>query len=168
MTFNYENTEIEGVLLRRPKVNADHRGWLLEMWRVEDVANPHLPKMAYISRTYVGESRGPHEHSQQTDFFCFTGITKWVVYLRDNRKDSPTFGLMMVLEIDTDPFVIVVPPGVAHAYLNAGPGLGIVVNLPSELYGGLNYELGVDEIRHEDDPESIFVKEFQAVKEQHK
>ena len=48
--------------------------------------------MAYVSLTHPGVSRGPHEHVEQADYFCFIGSGVSRVYLWDARKGSPTFG----------------------------------------------------------------------------
>jgi dTDP-4-dehydrorhamnose 3,5-epimerase len=51
---------------------------------------------------------------------------------------------------------VIVPKGVVHAYRNTGPGIGIVINCPNRLYLGPGKQEEVDEIRHEDDPHTIF------------
>jgi dTDP-4-dehydrorhamnose 3,5-epimerase len=43
-----------------------------------------------------------------------------------------------------------------HAYQNVGEFDGIVINCPNRLYMGQGRSEQVDEIRHEDDPETIF------------
>ena len=51
--------------------------------------------------------------------------------------------------------LVIVPPGVIHAYKNVGREQGIVFNCPNRLYKGWNRKgwipgKGVDEIRHEE------------------
>lgn len=53
-------------------------------------------------------------------------------------------------------FSVVIPPGVVHAYKNIGSVDGVVMNFPDRLYAGPGRTEPVDEIRHEDDPESPF------------
>jgi len=48
--------------------------------------------MSYISQTEPGIIRGPHEHKDQADLFCFIGPSTFRLYLWDARKGSPTFG----------------------------------------------------------------------------
>jgi dTDP-4-dehydrorhamnose 3,5-epimerase len=136
----------------RPLVKfIDERGWLAEMFREDETDPEVMPAMAYISMTQPGIARGPHEHVDQTDFFCFIGPSNFKIYLWDTRKDSPTSGIRQVVfaGIDT-PRMVIVPPGVVHAYRNIGTENGIVFNAPNRLYAGAGKRSQVDEIRHED------------------
>jgi dTDP-4-dehydrorhamnose 3,5-epimerase len=54
------------------------------------------------------------------------------------------------------PVAVIVPKGVVHAYRNVGSVAGIVINCPNRLYLGEGRREPVDEIRHEDDPDTIF------------
>jgi dTDP-4-dehydrorhamnose 3,5-epimerase len=51
---------------------------------------------------------------------------------------------------------VLVPPGVVHGYRNTGTDGGIVYNVPNRLYAGVGRKGLIDEIRHEDDPDSPF------------
>jgi len=51
---------------------------------------------------------------------------------------------------------VIIPPGVVHAYRNVGSVPGLVFNGPNKLYKGLERKELVDEIRHEDDPNTRF------------
>ena len=57
---------------------------------------------------------------------------------------------------EDNPGILLVPPGVVHAYQNVGPKDGLVLNLPNRLFAGRDKQEPVDEIRHEDDPGSRF------------
>jgi dTDP-4-dehydrorhamnose 3,5-epimerase len=75
----------------------------------------------------------------------------------DNRPDSKTFSHVMTLIVGADdPKAILVPAGVVHAYQNVGEVDGIVINCPNRLYAGEGRREPVDEIRHEDDPDTIY------------
>ena len=52
--------------------------------------------------------------------------------------------------------MLIVPPGVVHAYKNIGTENGIVFNIPNRLYAGVGKKFPVDEIRHEDVADSPF------------
>jgi dTDP-4-dehydrorhamnose 3,5-epimerase len=148
---------IEGVIIRDLKKLNDSRGWLCEIFRMDDLDESYRPEMAYISMSHAGVQRGPHEHLDQADFFCLLGPSNFKVYLWDNRKDSPTFRHRMILNGgEDDPKSVLIPPGVAHAYKNVGRKLGIVVNCPNRLFAGSHKRDPVDEIRYEDDPDTIF------------
>jgi dTDP-4-dehydrorhamnose 3,5-epimerase len=113
--------------------------------------------MAYISSTQPGVTRGPHEHVDQADFFCFIGPSNFKLRLWDNRAASETYNHVMTLFVGADnPKAVIIPKGVVHAYRNIGTTDGIVVNCPNRLYMGENKREQIDEIRHEDDPHTIF------------
>ena len=144
--------EIEGVEIRPLRRLSDERGWLTEVFRSDEVRTEILPAMAYVSITHPGMSRGPHEHLRQTDMFCFVGPGEFELRLWDNRPESPTFGNTQGLRAgEKDPIVLVIPPGVVHAYKNVGRVDAMVINFPNQLYGGRARSEPVDEIRHEDD-----------------
>jgi dTDP-4-dehydrorhamnose 3,5-epimerase len=136
----------------------DERGWLAELYRNDEVGAEHLPVMAYISMTQPGVARGPHEHREQTDYFCFIGPSNFKIYLWDPRKDSESCGVRQTIYAGVDsPMIVIVPPGIVHAYRNVGGDNGIVFNGPNRLYAGERKQQAVDEIRHEDVPGSPFV-----------
>ncbi len=137
--------EIAGVLIRKFSEFHDERGWLSELYRMDE-AGEYRPVMTYLSATNPGFTRGPHEHRDQTDYFCFMG--SFTLYLWDNRKESPTYERKMVLK-DADRMIVVVPPGVVHAYRNCGASEGIVLNFPDRLYAGWGKKEKVDEVRYE-------------------
>jgi dTDP-4-dehydrorhamnose 3,5-epimerase len=56
-----------------------------------------------------------------------------------------------------NPTVVTIPPGVVHAYHNVGAVPGWVINAPNRLYRGHGKQSPVDEIRHEDEPNTPFV-----------
>ena len=64
---------IEGVIWRPLKKFHDHRGWLCELFRHDELDQERWPQMTYASMTLPGVTRGPHEHVDQTDGFAFFG-----------------------------------------------------------------------------------------------
>jgi len=102
-------------------------------------------------------TRGPHEHVDQADLFCFIGPSNFKLRLWDNRPESPTYQAVMTMIVGQDnPQAVVIPKGVVHAYQNIGETDGIVINCPNRLYMGHGRQETIDEIRHEDDPDTIF------------
>jgi len=154
----FQTGDIAGVIWRPLRRFEDPRGWLCEMFRHDELPTEFHPVMGYISMTLPGVARGPHEHKDQADLFCFIGPSSFQVYLWDNRPDSPTHWRRQVEIVgENRPMALVVPVGVAHAYKNVGAGSGIVFNYPNQLYRGVGRRAPVDEIRHEDDPQTPFV-----------
>src|SRR6266446_8695141 len=112
---------INDVVVRELRKFDDPRGWLTELFRSDELAAEFYPAMAYISSTFPGVARGPHEHVNQADLFCFLGPSNFKLRMWDNRSESPTFGKVMTLVAGADaPKVVIVPKGVVHAYLNIG------------------------------------------------
>ncbi len=155
--MNWIDEDIEGVVVREPAVHRDGRGWLAEIFRRDTADADLLPAMSYISMTHPGIARGPHAHEDQTDIFGFFGPSVFRVFLWDSREESVTKGRRMVFEAGQDnPRIVVIPPGVVHAYKNIGTGDGFVLNFPNRLYGGEGRKDPVDEVRYEDDPDSPY------------
>lgn len=155
--FNeFECGEIQGVVVRDLRRFEDERGWLTELFRHDELAEEFYPAMTYISLTNPGMQRGPHEHVEQADLFCFIE-SNFKLRMWDNRVDSQTYRNVMTLFVGGDnPKAVLVPKGIVHAYRNVGRLPGLVINCPNRLYMGRGKRAPVDEIRHEDDPQTIF------------
>ena len=155
--MEFRTGDIDGVIWRPLKKYHDARGWLCELFRHDELAAEFHPAMAYISETEPGVARGPHEHVDQADCFCFLGPSNFKVFLWDNRRHSPTYLAKEVRVVGADdPAALIVPAGVAHAYQNVGAEPGIVFNCPNRLYRGPGKKEPVDEIRHEEHGDSPF------------
>jgi dTDP-4-dehydrorhamnose 3,5-epimerase len=148
---------IDGVIWKPLRKYHDPRGWLCELFRLDEVPTEFHPAMAYISLTETGIARGPHEHVEQADFFCFLGPSNFKVYLWDNRPGSLTYLAHQTDVVGADkPMALIIPAGVVHAYQNVGGEPGLVFNCPNRLYKGPGRKEPVDEIRHEEDSDSRF------------
>ncbi len=148
---------INGVIIRKLGRFSDERGWLTELFRHDEIPAEFHPVMSYVSMTYPGVTRGPHEHIHQADVFCFIGPSTFRLYLWDNREDSPTYRAYETQDFGaSNRALVIVPPGVVHAYRNIGDVDGLVFNAPNRLYAGEGRSHPVDEIRHEQDPETPF------------
>lgn len=155
--IDFKYGEINGIIIKDLIKNQDDRGWLIELFRKDMIDEDIFPEMSYISLTYPGIVRGPHEHLEQTDYFCFLGPSTFKLVLWDSRKESETYKNKMSLDIgENDPEIVVVPPKIVHAYKNIGDKPGLVINLPNRLYAGWGKREKVDEIRYEGNPSSPF------------
>lgn len=153
----FKDGAIEGVVVRPLEKYVDGRGWLMELFREDEISSRFMPVMGYVSMTSAGIARGPHEHREQADLFAFLGPSMFTITLWDNRASSPTFRLRQVVTAgETAPAALLIPPGVVHAYQNTGSREGMVLNFPNRLYAGSGKTSPVDEIRHEADPGTIF------------
>ncbi|MCC6743506.1 MAG: dTDP-4-dehydrorhamnose 3,5-epimerase family protein [Acidobacteria bacterium] len=157
MSSVFRKGPIEGVEIRQLKKYVDERGWLSELFRHDELAAEFHPVMSYISVTEPGVTRGPHEHVDQADLFCFIGPSNFKIRLWDNREASPTFRNVVTQFVGADnPASVLVPRGIVHAYRNVGSTGGVVINCPNRLFMGEGKREPIDEIRHEDDPLTIY------------
>ena len=150
--------KINDVVVYPLKKFVDERGWLSELFRHDELAEEFYPQMAYLSVTEPLYQRGPHEHVDQADLFCFIGSGNFKLRLWDNRENSSTYRNVMTLFVGADnPQAVIIPKGVVHAYKNVSTTeKGVVINCPNRLYMGAGKKEEIDEIRHEDDPDTIF------------
>ena len=139
---------IPGVVIKDLSRFTDERGWLMELFRDDELPEGFEPTMAYLSMTKPGVARGPHEHVHQTDGFVFLN-GQYELYLWENRDaHEEKFETHKVGA--ENPCLVFVPPGVVHAYRNVGTEEAFVLNFPNQLYAGWGKKEPVDEIRHED------------------
>ena len=124
---------IDGVAARRAKVIGDERGRLGEIMRADD---PWFEKFGqvYVTTTYPGVVKAWHYHKKQTDhFYVIKGMIKIALY--DERKDSPTFGMVNELYLGEHcPGLLRIPPGVQHGWMCVGQTEAYIVNVVSEMY----------------------------------
>lgn len=146
---------INGVIIKELKKYEDDRGYLMEVYRRDEIDLGVA--MAYLSVTLPGVARGPHEHVYQTDYFIFPGAGDFNLYLWDRRANSTTFGERMELVVgETNPCTVIVPPGVVHGYKCVSDVPAVSINFPDKLYKGVAKKEEVDEIRWEQDSNSPY------------
>ncbi|MFY9233263.1 MAG: WxcM-like domain-containing protein [Fimbriimonadaceae bacterium] len=141
-------SDIPGVLVKPLNKFSDPRGWLVELYREDELPEGFEPVMGYISVTHPGIARGPHEHLHQTDGFVFISGA-FELHLWENRQGRPERSEVIPVG-EANPVFVTVPPGVVHAYRNIGGSDAFVLNFPDRLYAGKGKSEPVDEIRHED------------------
>ena len=157
--MDFKEGEIKGVIIEKLNKFYDERGFLTEAFRIDNLPKEIRPMMSYISYTKPGITRGPHEHKEQTDIFCFMEPGNFKVKLWDNRKESDNYGnCLEVIGGKDNPIRVVIPPGVVHGYKNISKEVdGMVLNYPDKLYRGWGKKEEVDEIRHEDKEDEFYL-----------
>src|SRR5271166_4601008 len=144
--MQFRDGQLQDIIWKQLTTFKDKRGWLCELFRHDELPDVYHPVMCYISMTEPGISRGPHEHVDQSDYFCFIGPSNFKVYLWDNRPKSPTYRYKNTDVVGIDkPMMLIIPPGIAHAYRNVGKESGVVFNCPNRLYKGPGRKDPVDE-----------------------
>lgn len=145
---------IDGVIVKKLNKFSDHRGWLAEIFRNDETE--YRPAMSYISQTMPGVVRGPHEHVKQSDCFVFL-FGEFRLFLWDNRPGAKNYREVWTQDFgEHDPTMVIIPPGVVHAYKCISETPGVTFNLPDQLYAGEGKKEEIDEIRWEIMPDSPF------------
>ena len=127
-------TLIDGVVFKNLVTHNDERGFFREILRADDpfFAQP----FGQWSQSYMKQDvlKAWHYHKIQTDYFYVPlGIIR--VGLCDMRPYSKTKGQTMdfLLGDDHDPFLVKVPPLIAHG-VKSVKGPSIIIYLISHLY----------------------------------
>ncbi|MBL7158609.1 MAG: dTDP-4-dehydrorhamnose 3,5-epimerase family protein [Candidatus Omnitrophica bacterium] len=134
---------IEGVKIKKLKAITDHRGRLMEIFRVSETGiNPKQVYMTTALEGVVKDKDKFHLHKSQNDnMCCIKGLVKLV--LVDTREESKTKDEIMEFEIgESNPALVTIPNGVLHAFKSL-KGESIVLNCIDREYNKEN----PDEIR---------------------
>jgi dTDP-4-dehydrorhamnose 3,5-epimerase len=124
---------IDGVRTKKLAVHADERGRLMEMLRADDELYEKFGQV-YLTTAYPGAVKAWHYHEKQVDHFtCVHGMMKVVLY--DDRKDSPTKGLVNEFFLGAhNPILLEIPAGVYHGFKCISEHEALIVNVPTEMY----------------------------------
>lgn len=120
--MEFERLEIPDVILVRPRVHGDDRGFFLESWEkrkfaeaglaVDFVQDNHSRSARYILRGLHYQIVHPQGK--------LVRVTSGVVYdvVVDMRRSSSTFGRWLGVELsDQNKHMLWVPPGFAHGFV---------------------------------------------------
>jgi dTDP-4-dehydrorhamnose 3,5-epimerase len=128
---------IDGVVIEPQTIWPDDRGYFFEVGRVgQGLIATFPPETTQISATftYPGAIKAFHYHVHQTDcWITFAGMLQ--VVLIDLREQSRTYGAKNTLYIGhLRPWMLVVPPGVAHGYKVIGTQPAGLIYVTSRWY----------------------------------
>lgn len=119
--MDVETTPLSGVLLLRPKVFGDERGFFLESWNARTFADVGI-NVDFVqdnhSRSRQGILRGMHFQTEQTQG-KLVRVTRGRVFdaVVDLRADSPTLGQWYGCLLTAEGHEMLwVPPGFAHGF----------------------------------------------------
>jgi dTDP-4-dehydrorhamnose 3,5-epimerase len=108
-----EPAPIVGVTVRAFAANADLRGDLYEIHRDEWGLAPRPVQWDFVTRQ-ANVLQGVHVHCRRWDYVVVLD-GQATIGLKDIRRDQPSFGHTMTIEVSgQEPTVVTVPPGVAH------------------------------------------------------
>ena len=118
-----ERTELEGLLILRPRVFRDDRGWFLESFNARAFAETPGVSTVFVqdneSLTQAGVLRGLHfqaaPHAQQKLVRVIRGAVLDVCV--DIRPGSPTFGRHVKVALNgEEKTMLYIPEGFAHGF----------------------------------------------------
>jgi dTDP-4-dehydrorhamnose 3,5-epimerase len=123
MSITVTSTKIPGVLIIRPEVFSDDRGWFCESFNAKDFSAAVGKRLDFVQDNHSfskkGVLRGLHYQTQQTQGklvrVCHGAVFDVVV---DLRQSFPTFGQWVGVELSADnKKQLWIPAGFAHGFL---------------------------------------------------
>ena len=123
MPFEFEKLELDGLVLVKPRVFPDDRGFFVESYKKTDFAAAGI-KEEFVqdnhSRSVKGVLRGLHFQrgaaAQGKLVRCTAGAILDVSV--DIRKGSPSYGKWAAAELSAaNAHMLYIPPGFAHGFL---------------------------------------------------
>ncbi len=120
--MEFETTDLRDVVLVRPRVFEDGRGFFMEAWQERKFADAGI-HASFVqdncSRSKYGVVRGLHyqlPHAQGKLIYVTSGVIFDVAV--DLRAGSPTFGQWQGLRLDAERHEMLwIPEGFAHGFL---------------------------------------------------
>ncbi|MFA7657949.1 MAG: dTDP-4-dehydrorhamnose 3,5-epimerase [Candidatus Gastranaerophilaceae bacterium] len=123
MPFEFEKLEIDGVILVKPKVFGDNRGFFMESYKKSEFVKNGID-VEFVqdncSKSTKGVLRGLHYQakpkSQAKLIRCSNGKIHDVAV--DLRKNSKTFGKWLKVELsEENKHILFIPEGFAHGFV---------------------------------------------------
>ncbi len=117
-----EQTNLDGVLLIKPKVFGDSRGYFVETWQKERYTKSGI-SMPFVQDNHscsgYGILRGLHYQKKKAQGkLVSVSLGKVFDVAVDIRKDSPSYGKWYGVELSQDnQWQLWIPPGLAHGFL---------------------------------------------------
>ena len=125
---------LPGLKLVRLTAYEDDRGFFMEVVRFAALKGKEFtPQQVSVSETGPGVVKAFHFHRKQSDLFCpLRGKIR--IVLLDSRP-GPTHGHgYSIFTDETKPFLLHIPPGVAHGYEISGREPGLMLYIMNREY----------------------------------
>jgi len=124
--MNSNKLNLVEVLPHEQKV--DHRGWLIEVLRKEQVNGSEFGQI-YLTTAHPAKRKGNHYHTRKTEWFCVVkGMGRLVL------EDVETKERSEILMGEERLVTVKIPPGVAHMIENAGNEMMYLVIFVNETF----------------------------------
>ena len=121
--MNYIETDIPGVYILEPRVFEDARGYFMETWREEDFNRAMGRTVHFVQDNQSMSSRGVlrglhYQRGADSQAKLVRVLQGTVVDVAvDLRKDSPTFGRHVMVELSAEnKRQLFIPRGFAHGF----------------------------------------------------
>jgi dTDP-4-dehydrorhamnose 3,5-epimerase len=119
--MNVKETKLEGVIILKPRVFGDDRGYFLETWNAERYQSAGIPGpfvQDNVSFSRKGVLRGLHFQYPRSQGKLVQVLSGRVLDVAvDIRKGSPNFGRWFSEELsEANHRQMYIPPGFAHGY----------------------------------------------------
>ena len=138
MPFEFEKQKIEDVILVKPKVFGDNRGFFMETYKKSDfVANGIDVEFTQDnhSKSTKGVLRGLHYQAKPYGQAKLVRCSKGRIYdvAVDIRKNSKTFGQYVKIELSEDnKNMLYIPAGFAHGFVALSDEVEIIYKASGE------------------------------------
>jgi dTDP-4-dehydrorhamnose 3,5-epimerase len=132
MPFTFTQTELAGVMLVKPKIFSDERGYFAEMFKAADFQrNGILSNFVQDNYSYSKEGvlRGLHYQSSPKAQGKFIYVLSGSIFdvVVDVRLNSPSYGRWISIELSAENHhMLWIPPGLAHGFCVLSAGAGIM------------------------------------------
>jgi len=113
------------------EVHADHRGWLVEMLKRNQIKQDI--KQIYVATIKPGEIRGNHYHLKRTEWF-FVAAGKAEISLEDIKTKKK----IRLRVSSKKPQVVTIFPKIAHAVKNVGKETVYLISAQNTIYNPKN------------------------------
>lgn len=157
MPFIFEKTPIDDLVIVRPRIFPDGRGFFMETYKDTDFRNNGI-NLSFVQDNHSMSSRGVLRglhfqkgiHAQGKLVRVISGRV-WDVAV-DLRPDSATFKKWFGMELDSvSGTMLFVPPGFAHGFVTLDDNTGFLYKCTAEYNkendGGIRWndpEIGID------------------------
>lgn len=138
MPFEFQKTDLEGVVIIQPKLFPDERGEFAEMYKYSDfVAAGITDRFAQTnySKSMKGVLRGMHYQLAPMAQAKLVRVTAGSVYdvAIDIRENSPTYGKWVGVTLTSElKNMLYIPEGFAHGFCALEDGTQMVYNCSRE------------------------------------
>ena len=123
MSFEFEKLEIDGVILVKPKVFGDDRGFFMESYKKSEFVRNGIDAdfvQDNHSKSTKGVLRGLHYQALPMPQAKLVRCSKGKIYdvAVDLRKNSNTFGKWLKVELsEENKHMLFIPQGFAHGFV---------------------------------------------------